>query len=126
MSRKGFWMGSEKLQHAKKKQKIKSARDKMMKNKNIEKGLIIVNTGKGKGKSSAAFGMILRCISHDMKCAVVQFIKGSWDTGERRIIEQNFSGLCSFTQWVRVLPGKLKIKKETSLWQKKHGQRQKS
>ena len=96
MSRKGFWMGSEKLQHTKKMQKIKSARDKMMKNKNIEKGLIIVNTGKGKGKSSAAFGMILRCISHDMKCAVVQFIKGSWDTGERRIIEQNFSGLCSF------------------------------
>ena len=89
-------MSSEKLQHTKKMQKIKSARDKMMKNKNIEKGLIIVNTGKGKGKSSAAFGMILRCISHDMKCAVVQFIKGSWDTGERRIIEQNFSGLCSF------------------------------
>ena len=49
-------MDPEKLQHTKKMQKIKSARDKMMRNKNIEKGLIIVNTGKGKGKSSAAFG----------------------------------------------------------------------
>lgn len=40
--------------------------------------------------------MILRCIAHEMPCAVVQFIKGAWDTGERRIIEENFADLCEF------------------------------
>jgi cob(I)alamin adenosyltransferase len=64
--------------------------------KTDEKGLIIVNTGKGKGKSSAAFGMIFRCIAHDMKCAVVQFIKGGMSTGERDLILGKFSDTCSF------------------------------
>ena len=62
--------------HANKMAKKKVARDKIMATKTDKKGLIIVHTGKGKGKSSAAFGMIFRCIAHDMKCAVVQFIKG--------------------------------------------------
>ncbi|MEO0764075.1 MAG: cob(I)yrinic acid a,c-diamide adenosyltransferase, partial [Pseudomonadota bacterium] len=44
----------------------------------------------------AGFGMILRCIAHDMPSAVVQFIKGAWDTGERRLIEENFADLCQF------------------------------
>ena len=58
--------------------------------------MIIVNTGKGKGKSSAAFGMIFRCIAHEMQCAVVQFIKGGMSTGERDLILKNFSNICSF------------------------------
>ena len=82
--------------HASKMAKKKVARDKIMATKEGEKGLIIVHTGAGKGKSSSGFGMILRCIAHDMPCAVVQFIKGAWDTGERRMIEVHFSHLCQF------------------------------
>jgi cob(I)alamin adenosyltransferase len=82
--------------HSAKMAKKKAARDKIMAGKSGEKGLIIVHTGAGKGKSSSGFGMILRCIAHGMPCAVVQFIKGAWDTGERRLIEQNFAGLCQF------------------------------
>lgn len=82
--------------HSKKMAKIKMARDKMMAGKEGDKGLLIVHTGAGKGKSSSGFGMILRCIAHEMPCAVVQFIKGGWDTGERRIIETHFSELCEF------------------------------
>jgi len=47
-----------------------------------DKGLILVNTGNGKGKSSAGFGVVARALGHDMKVAVVQFIKGSFSTGE--------------------------------------------
>jgi cob(I)alamin adenosyltransferase len=66
----------------------KEARDRMMAEKTREKGLIIVHTGKGKGKSTAAFGMVMRCIGHGMKVGVIQFIKGKWDTGERTVLER--------------------------------------
>ncbi|RDW13468.1 cob(I)yrinic acid a,c-diamide adenosyltransferase [Paracoccus thiocyanatus] len=82
--------------HAQKMARIKTARDKMMQQKQGEKGLVIVHTGKGKGKSSSGFGMILRCIAHGMPCAVVQFIKGAWDTGERRLLTGHFGDLCQF------------------------------
>ncbi len=82
--------------HASKMAKKKAARDKIMATKSGEKGLIIVHTGPGKGKSSSGFGMILRCIAHGMPCAVVQFIKGAWDTGERRLLTENFGDLCQF------------------------------
>ena len=82
--------------HNSKMAKKKQARDKIMATKTQEKGLIIVNTGKGKGKSSAAFGMIFRCIAHQMPCAVVQFIKGGMDTGERNLITAHFGDLCQF------------------------------
>lgn len=82
--------------HAMKMAKKKAARDKIMASKTADKGLIIIHTGAGKGKSSSGFGMILRSIAHEMPCAVVQFIKGAWDTGERRIIEENFAHLCEF------------------------------
>jgi cob(I)alamin adenosyltransferase len=82
--------------HAEKMARIKAARDRMMAGKTGEKGLIIVHTGPGKGKSSAGFGMILRCIAHGMPCAVVQFIKGAWDTGERRLLTGHFGELCQF------------------------------
>lgn len=64
----------------------KLARDRMMAEKSTGKGLLIVHTGAGKGKSSAAFGMALRCIGHGMKVGIVQFIKGAWDTAERRVL----------------------------------------
>ncbi|VDC21196.1 cob(I)yrinic acid a,c-diamide adenosyltransferase [Pseudogemmobacter humi] len=86
----------EAARHAAKKAKIKAARERMMAEKTGEKGLIIVHTGPGKGKSSSAFGMILRCIAHDMPCGVVQFIKGAMSTGERDLLLNNFSDLCQF------------------------------
>jgi cob(I)alamin adenosyltransferase len=87
---------AEDIRHAVKMAKKKAARDRMMAEKSGEKGLVIVHTGAGKGKSSSAFGMILRCVAHGFPCAVVQFIKGAWDTGERRLLTSNFSELCQF------------------------------
>lgn len=89
-------MSEDTDRHAMKMVKKKAARDKIMATKTDQKGLIIVHTGKGKGKSSAAFGMIFRCIAHDMKCAVVQFIKGGMSTGERDLILDKFSDACEF------------------------------
>ncbi len=82
--------------HAAKMAKKKAVRDRMMAEKSGEKGLIIVHTGAGKGKSSSAFGMIVRCVAHGFPCAVVQFIKGAWDTGERRLFTTHFGDLCQF------------------------------
>ena len=82
--------------HNKKMQKIKAARDKLMATKTEEKGLIMVHTGPGKGKSSSGFGMIMRCIAHSIPCAVVQFIKGTWRTGERDFLEKRFQKECVF------------------------------
>ncbi len=84
------------LRHNEKMKRIKAARDEMMKTKTEEKGLIIVHTGAGKGKSSSGFGMIMRCIAHGMPCAVVQFIKGTWDTGEKTFLKERFAGECRF------------------------------
>lgn len=89
-------MSDENTRHAEKMKKIKAARDKMMATKTEEKGLIIVHTGAGKGKSSSGFGMILRCIAHEMPCAVVQFIKGSWPTGEAAMLRERFADECRF------------------------------
>jgi cob(I)alamin adenosyltransferase len=82
--------------HAEKMRKIKEARDRMMATKTEEKGLIIVHTGKGKGKSSSGFGMIMRCIAHGMPCGVVQFIKGNWMTGEAELLKTKFADECRF------------------------------
>ena len=73
--------------HAEKMRKKKAARDKIIATKTIEKGLTIVHTGKGKGKSTAAFGMVFRAIGNGMKVGVVQFVKGKWGTGERKALE---------------------------------------
>ncbi|MEO0668941.1 MAG: cob(I)yrinic acid a,c-diamide adenosyltransferase [Pseudomonadota bacterium] len=82
--------------HNAKMKKIKAARDRMMETKTEEKGLIMVHTGPGKGKSSSGFGMIMRCIAHGMPCAVVQFIKGNWDTGEKTFLRERFADECRF------------------------------
>ncbi|WP_366940586.1 cob(I)yrinic acid a,c-diamide adenosyltransferase [uncultured Rhodospira sp.] len=75
------------VRHSAKMRKKKAARDRMMAGKSGEKGLLIVHTGPGKGKSSAAFGMVLRCIGHGMPVGIVQFIKGAMDTAERTVLE---------------------------------------
>jgi cob(I)alamin adenosyltransferase len=79
-------MTSDETLHREKMQRIKAARDRMMEQKTIARGLLIVHTGKGKGKSSSAFGMVMRCLGHGMRVGVVQFIKGAWDTGEARFL----------------------------------------
>ena len=89
-------MTEEEDRHRAKMTAIKAARDRMMESKTGEKGLIIVHTGPGKGKSSSGFGMIMRCIGHGMPCAVVQFIKGAWSTGERTLLETRFRDDCRF------------------------------
>jgi cob(I)alamin adenosyltransferase len=76
------------LRHHEKMAKKKAARDKIMATKMIERGLLIVHTGKGKGKSTAAFGMVFRCVGHGMKAGVIQFVKGGWSTGERTVLEK--------------------------------------
>lgn len=89
-------MSEDTERHAMKMAKKKAARDKIMATKTEQKGLIIVHTGKGKGKSSAAFGMIFRHIAHGLPCAVVQFIKGGMSTGERDLILSKFADECPF------------------------------
>ncbi|MEN2495133.1 MAG: Corrinoid adenosyltransferase [Hyphomicrobiaceae bacterium hypho_1] len=74
----------------------KPLRDHVMSRKTIQKGLLIVCTGEGKGKSTSAFGMIFRAIAHNIPSAVVQFIKGGMETGERNLITKHFSHLCQF------------------------------
>ena len=68
--------------------KRKAARDKMMADKTKEKGLLIVHTGKGKGKSTAAFGLVFRALGNGMRVGIVQFVKGKWETGERTALER--------------------------------------
>lgn len=78
----------EQERHRAKMAKRKAAQDAEVAGKGItEKGLLIVHTGTGKGKSTAAFGLLLRMVGHGKKTAVVQFIKGAWDTGERSVLE---------------------------------------
>lgn len=78
--------------HREKMQKRKAVQDQEVASKTLEKGLLLVNTGPGKGKSTAAFGMVLRTVGYGRKVVVVQFIKGAWDTGEHRALER-FSDL---------------------------------
>ena len=73
--------------HAEKMAKKKAARNKIMATKTKTGGLLVVHTGKGKGKSTAAFGMICRGIGHGMRVGVVQFVKGKWETGEKKVLE---------------------------------------
>ena len=66
----------------------KAAKAKILAGKTIEKGLLMVHTGTGKGKSTAAFGLVLRCLGHGFPVAIVQFVKGKWQTDERAALER--------------------------------------
>ncbi len=70
-----------------KRRKHKAAKDKMLAKKVKEGGLLVVHTGKGKGKTTAAMGMVARAIGHGQKVGIVQFVKGRWETGERVVLE---------------------------------------
>ena len=74
--------------HNEKMARRKAARERMLATKTQERGLLIVHTGKGKGKSTAAFGRVLRCLGRGMRVGIVQFVKGVWTTGERLALER--------------------------------------
>jgi cob(I)alamin adenosyltransferase len=74
--------------HAYKMGKKKALRDKILATKTEERGLLIVHTGKGKGKTTAAMGLAMRAIGHGMKVGIVQFVKGVWETGEREVLNR--------------------------------------
>lgn len=79
--------------HAEKMAKKQAARAKILATKTEERGLIIVHTGKGKGKTTAAMGLAMRAIGHGQKVGIVQFVKGVWETGERDVLAR-FPDLC--------------------------------
>ncbi len=82
-------MSDDDLRHQQKMAKRKQVQDAEVAGKTIDsKGLLIVHTGPGKGKSTAAFGLILRALGHDWRVGVVQFGKGAWQTGERKALER--------------------------------------
>src|ERR1700677_3682939 len=75
--------------HTAKMARRKAVQDAEVASKTIEsKGLLMVHTGAGKGKSTAAFGLVLRALGNDWRVGVVQFIKGAWETGERRALDR--------------------------------------
>jgi cob(I)alamin adenosyltransferase len=74
--------------HKAKMAKRKAVQDAEVASKSIEKGVLLVHTGPGKGKSTAAFGLVLRALGHGWRVGVVQFIKGAWQTGERGALER--------------------------------------
>ncbi|MBJ7498875.1 MAG: cob(I)yrinic acid a,c-diamide adenosyltransferase [Sphingopyxis sp.] len=82
-------------EHTAKMKKIQAAQAKKVAAKTVEKGLVIVHTGPGKGKTSAALGMAVRAIGHDMKVGVVQFVKGAMTTGEKAVFDR-FPDLIEF------------------------------
>jgi cob(I)alamin adenosyltransferase len=88
MKTEGLSQAEIDARHAEKAAKRRAARAKIMAGKTVEKGLLVVHTGKGKGKSTAAFGMVMRCLGHGFRVGVVQFVKGRWETGERTLLER--------------------------------------
>ena len=82
--------------HKNKMQKLKGNVDSSIAAADTERGVFILLTGNGKGKSSSAFGMVMRALGYGYKVGVVQFIKGTWVTGERKFLTENFAEQCKF------------------------------
>lgn len=87
MSEEPVIVEADDARHAEKMKKKQASRDKIMAGKTQEKGLLIVHTGKGKGKTTAALGMVVRMIGHGRKVGVVQFVKGAMTTGEKAVFD---------------------------------------
>ena len=80
-------MTSDETAHAAKMKKIQAVKQATMAERTAEKGLLIVHTGAGKGKSTAAFGMAMRAIGHGLRVGIVQFVKGAMATGEQAVFD---------------------------------------
>ena len=76
--------------------RVQKARARIQQTKTLERGLLIVHTGRGKGKSSAAFGMALRSLGWGMRVAIVQYVKGKWQTGEKHFFRDDYPELLTF------------------------------
>ncbi len=81
-------MTEDAAHHAAKMARRKTVQDAEVAGKTVEKGLLMVHTGPGKGKTTAAFGLLLRMAGRGRPCGVVQFIKGAWSTGERGALQR--------------------------------------
>ncbi|EGR2043058.1 cob(I)yrinic acid a,c-diamide adenosyltransferase [Vibrio parahaemolyticus] len=79
---------NKEARHKARQQKVKEQVDAKIAAAQEEKGLLLIITGNGKGKSTSGFGMIARAVGHGLKCSVAQFIKGTWDNGERNLLEK--------------------------------------
>ena len=75
-------------QHKKKMQRRKEVQDQRVSQADRKKGLIIVNTGNGKGKTTAALGMVMRSLGHGYRVAIIQFIKGAWEPAEKETLSK--------------------------------------
>ena len=82
-------------EYKRKMQRRKEVQDQRLAQMKAEKGLIIVHTGNGKGKTTAALGMVMRSLGHGYNVAIIQFIKGAWEPAEKKILEQ-YSGQLEF------------------------------
>lgn len=83
-------MMDEEEKHRKKMERVKEVKDRLYEDADKEKGLLIVHTGSGKGKTTAAMGMAVRCIGHGMDVGVVQYVKGTMDTAEQVVFVEKF------------------------------------
>ncbi|MGR5110776.1 cob(I)yrinic acid a,c-diamide adenosyltransferase [Vibrio jasicida] len=79
---------NKEARHKARQQKVKEQVDAKIAAAQEEKGLLLVITGNGKGKSTSGFGTIARAVGHGLNCSVAQFIKGTWDNGERNLLEK--------------------------------------
>ena len=109
-------------QYKQKMQRRKEVQEQRLAEKNKEKGLIIVNTGNGKGKTTAALGMVLRSLGHGYKVAIVQFIKGAWEPAEKEVLgkwtgQLEFHAMGEGFTW-ETQDRERDIAKATAAWQK--------
>lgn len=107
-------------QHKRKMQRRKEVQDERLADKKAEKGLIIINTGNGKGKTTAALGMVMRSLGHGYKVAIVQYIKGAWEPAEKAVLEKysdqlNFHAMGEGFTW-ETQDRERDIEKATAAW----------
>lgn len=88
LSQEAEGTGLSEEQYRRKMQRRQEVQQQRIADRNVEKGLVIVNTGNGKGKTTAALGMVLRSLGHGYKVAIVQFIKGTWEPAEKAVLER--------------------------------------
>ena len=109
-------------EHKAKMRTLQAAQAKKIAAKTVEKGLVIVHTGPGKGKSTAAFGMAMRAIGHGMQVGIVQFVKGSKDTGEQVVLD-HFPDRVEFLRRGEASPGTRRTVRAISRSRAKAGRR---